>query len=463
MKIVVVGDITGLHFALAAKQRMHNAQITVILTPDSSLQHYDTAFTFPTLCRAMGIDPLQIPQSYIKLGMTYYNWETPGSQNIFTGSINLSERALTRSIYHDKYTEFNHSGVGLIDHWLYLYNQQKLSRNDFMPCMSETYGFAEQDVNPITAIENQTISDKFGWTITVDRTAYRHHLTTVAYTRGISIIEPQSTVVSEVDNNQVVAVSCNNVRYQADLYIDATDSRLIGIDLSNQWLPCDDLTNDIALSLMANSSQHCHTGTATLTDQGYILANSTPQGNQSQLLMSSTLSGKSSTFSPGWYQNCVVANCVLLGNAAGQVDPMDASENNHTNRVITFLIDVLGQPDWQQQVNNFSRQLFEDLDLVSQYKLRLAPGSQSEYNQILHRAAEESKLQQQLIDDICSMDRRNSTGYQARAYNLATLINIVLHYRLSVDLQPLKLNQKLADLSLTYFNFTKNRNKIIAT
>jgi len=464
MKIVIVGDITGLHFALSANRRLSNAQITVILTTDSSSKNYDTALTFPTLCRDMGIDPLTLPESHIKLGMTYYNWGSPGSQNIFTGSINLSERALTRSIYHDKYTEFNHSGAGLIDHWINLYNQKCFDSDDFIPCMSETYGFAEHDFDPSTAINNEIISDKFGWTVTVDCDAYRKHLTAVAYTRGIDIISPKSVVAAEIESNQVQAVSCNGVRHQADLYIDATGRRrLIGGELENQWQPCDELTTDIALPLMANASQHNHTGTATLTDQGYILANSTPQGSDSKLLMSSFLSGESQTFTPGWYQDCVVANCVMLGHAAGSVDPMDASENNHSNRVIGFLLDRFGQENWQQQVNNFSRQLFEDLNLVSQYKLRLAPGNNSQYNQALHSAARESKLQQQLADDVHSLERRNSSSYQARAYNLATLINIVLHYRLPIDLQPLKLNRKVEKLAQNHFNFIKNRNKIITS
>ena len=466
-RIVILGDLVGLQFALAVKASHPEVDVSVLKVNVEQQKNYDTALTFPTMCRIMQVDPLEIAPhaASIKLGMTYQDWTTSGSRNIFTGSVNLSTKSLVRSIYHDRYPEFDHSGQGLVDLWVNLYRHGHRTAEDFMPDLSETFGFAEDDVDARSAVSSGVISDKFGWTVSVQSTEYMLFLEQLAQQRGITVEAAQQVVVT-TKNNCIVDIATQLGSHSADLFVDATGTnRMLISKIDNRWNHCDDLTNDIQQSQSPGYSRR-HTGTVNWHPNGYLLGSWTPDLPELDFVSASSITGKIATYAPGWYQQCAVTNCLALGNAAGKIDPMDASENNYTNRMISFVAPRLStQLDWeslQPAINQLHCDLFADLDLVSQYKIRLCPRSDSNYWRAMRQSAQELKLLEQLDDDIHSTRRRHGSQYQHRAYNITTLINLVLHYQLPVILQDItNIDHTFLELAQKHFDFVNKRNKII--
>ena len=80
----------------------------------------------------------------------------------------------------------------------------------------------------------------------------------------------------------------------------------------------------------------------------------------------------------------------------------------------------------------------------------------------MRQSAQELKLLEQLNDDIHSTRRRHGSQYQHRAYNITTLINLVLHYQLPVILQDItNIDHTFLELAQKHFDFVNKRNKII--
>jgi hypothetical protein len=334
-----------------------------------------------------------------------------------------------------------------------------------MPDLSETFVFAKDDVDAKSAVGSGVISDKFGWTVTVRTTEYMLFLEQLAHQRGITIQDAQQVVVT-TENNRIVNITTQLGLHSADLFVDATGTkRLLISKIDNSWNQCDDLTNDVQ-QLHSPVQYQRHTGTVNWHPDGYLLGSWTPGSAEFGFVSASSVTGKIATYVPGWYQQCAVNNCLALGNAAGKIDPMDASENNYTNRMISFVAPRLGtQLDWeslQPTINQLHLDLFADLNLVSQYKIRLCPRSDSNYWRAMRQSAQELKLLEQLNDDIHSTRRRHGSHYQHRAYNITTLINMVLHYQLPLVLRDItKIDIAFLELAQKHFDFVNKRNKII--
>ena len=71
-RIVILGDLVGLQFALAVKAAHPEVDVSVLTVNVEQQKNYDTALTFPTMCRIMQVDPLEIAPHADHVRITEY-------------------------------------------------------------------------------------------------------------------------------------------------------------------------------------------------------------------------------------------------------------------------------------------------------------------------------------------------------------------------------------------------------
>jgi hypothetical protein len=383
--------------------------------------------------------------------------------------VDLHHHALYNSIYSDRYQLFDAGhDISLIDCWLDLYHKGRVDGNDFLLHLGETGYLAQADIDPCDLIHGDRINSNIGWTVSMDGHGYIPYLTAVATNRGIKHVSGHTQAIKQY--NFINHVVVDDQRFEADLYI-ITTTGIATSTTDHPWIAAHPGAHDtqVFYHCRAPSTQRRHTNCVTHNANGYWYDICIGDVSQRRLVTQQShglgdAMDYHCTRQPGYLRSAMVGNHIYLGKAAAYYEPLDSAMNNHANRMITHISEILsrtGDPvEIVQSINNLHRSLYEDIDRVNQYKLGLCPNNHSRHWQSVKEQAPVDLLSR-LHEDFDNFRRDPATKNQ-RCYNASTLVNLCLHYGLPLPrgkLVPPDVNE----LALSWFSYAKIRNQFIGT
>jgi hypothetical protein len=472
--IILGGDRSSWHIALALQSRRPDISITVIDNKKVDDKLISTSMSYPSVWRMIHLDQdeqfQQESSAEFKLGITYKDWVKDGSQNVFVGFPDLHYSTMIRSLYSDRYDLFQSGNeISLLDCWLDLYQKGLRQDKDFATDLSETGALALNDKDPNDYIKNNHISSWIGWTFSFDNIQYINYLKKVSSKRGIRIIESDKFRIN-LTGKKIASIDIDGITFSADIFLDCVGDLYESIKnlYSVPWKSMHEMANDCIGTFAPSIRQSTRwTNSATLKPYGYDLSTTNQQRWQkicvtkkSEIQSLSDSVTDIHNYRPGYHDQCMIGNVIALSKAAGIGDPLDSASDNHENRMIGIITDLLIQTtdllEMRERINHINRCLFEDIDRVNQYKICLCPRNDSHYWIESYTYGRDHDLLSSLYDDF-NCFRRNPNTQNLRLYNASTLVNLCLHYGLPVPIGR-SIDKKLSSLALEYFRFTNQRN-----
>ncbi|MEJ0059940.1 MAG: tryptophan halogenase family protein [Terricaulis sp.] len=375
--VAIVGGGTAGWFAAAALGFVlgpQRAQVRVIETPGSAEERLGAHAAIPPVRvwhNRLGFDEndlLRKTQGAFSLGVEYRDWTRAG-----------------RAYFH-AYGEIGapFDGLSFHHHWLKLRQSSDAKLTDYSvgAVMAKRGRFARPANDPSSVLST------YGYGLHLDAALYQRSLRAFAESKGVAAVSAGVRDVRlRAGDGYIEAVELDNgERVEADLFIDCTpEGRLIGDALGvahEDWsalMPCD----RVAAIECENASDLVPFSRATAREAGWQwraptqkrIANASfycsrfQSDDEAASKLLASLDGKAigeprlTRLASGVRGEFWKRNCVSLGPAAGDLEPIDAANLHLLHRSITRLVDLFPdrecRPRESAEYNRLVRNEFE--------------------------------------------------------------------------------------------------------
>jgi tryptophan halogenase len=511
LKIVIVGAGAAGYFAAAAIKRNCPTH-EVIVVSDPNTPHIGVgeaiAWNGPHFMQVvLGLKDFQWmkdSQSAWKFAVRHrgfhgddrpdYAWSFP-----FNPTARLLSASLWDSKYHLRTTKMTDTPpTTMYDVWLHLKAKGLLDTYNPQQDTHELQHFAEQNKSVIEDDGQWVVSAYAGHSYHINSFYIKdvvHNL--VGKPAGVKDVQIKvKDVVLTPDGAIDYLLLDNEEKMHADLFIDSTGlKRLLVSKMSSDFVELDEYCNDSSLvSLHKYESPDEYTNytlhhamdhgwrfSISMQDrcgEGYTY-NSRINNNEDQFVDEHVkksghkdLNFRKFSWTPGYYKNSIVKNCLALGLSYGMSDVFDANNFSSTLRQIEKLVEMLKKDpeatnNWVEKYNRYVEGITADVYFRIQCAFHLAPRNDTVYWQTMKEAADKFNTKQKLIDTVFEPNRKVVTSLDNPvSYIQHTWINQCAFYDIPIYKDPRCIRPEIDDvteqLALNWFKFFNNKNRIVA-
>jgi len=502
IKIAIIGAGVAGHFTAAAIARnCKHAEITIYHDPNTppigvgeSMAWGAPDFMRETLGLKNEFEWMRLSQSTYKFGSIQQGFTNQNDYPFYVSYPFVGSSKLLLKSPLEGYTGLivNNDDNSLYDVWLHLYKKELRTKLDSRGDMSESHWFAFNNTCPVN--EN-------GEFLTLGSLGHSYHVDSNIIGSVINDLVGKPHGVKEVissvkkiniNEKGIKSITLNNnSEIVADLFIDCTGfKRLLMKELDAKFIPCDESFNNSAIvGIKYYESEKDYTNITSLkampngwafkipthnrTGNGYIFNNRLTNSEEHLIHEFEQITGNKDTikrrikWEPGYYEKCMVKNCISIGLSYGFTEAFDANSLSATLVYIKRLIkhlneDISGTQEWRNDFNYYTNAIADDIIFRIQCAMHLAPRNDTNYWNEMKIAGKKFKTLEKLLDNIYSDDRKKYLGYQNKLYSQHIFINTVLYYDIPFSIPSWNIHKQTEELALNWFKFFNNRNKIIA-
>jgi hypothetical protein len=261
--------------------------------------------------------------------------------------------------------------------------------------------------------------------------------------------------------------------------------------LPSKWIDCDEYTNDSTIVgpyFYHDANEHKNVTTMTAMDYGWVfhvpMNNRCGNGYQynSRILNDPTrfvdeFHKKTNTknvltreikWSPGYFHDCWVGNCLAVGTSQAMIDAFDANSFTSTLLYLERFIKNLQQDsesnlDWKDSFNYVVREITQDIVFRIQMAFQLAPRNDTLYWQAMKKGAVVNHTLEKLKQTAFDLKRKQYVGQQNIMYQQNVFINTAQYYGLDLGMpDDYKFEKYVEELALNQLNYMDNKNRIQA-
>jgi tryptophan 6-halogenase len=514
-KIVVVGAGAAGYFAAAAlKRNLPDVDVTVVHDPNTpsigvgeSLAWNSVTFMKNILGLTREFDWVIKSRSTVKLGTTHMGFDGTDKKHLFCFPMNVSADILYHKHYQS-YNDFIHydqtnsiTKTSLLRVWEHCKENGLIDHESYSATAADTYWHIKHNTLPIDA--------NGGWTLP-PVTTYSHNINAPLVGRAIHDLVGKPSGVVEIASKikEVVIGETGSIDHlvldddssiHADLFIDCSGfARILAKRVDNQFVELDEYWNNSAIvgpHRYSDYSEHKNTSTlAAMTHgwrfsvpmdvrsgEGYIFNSRLYNKDIDELVAEhQTATGitdvnfRKISWTPGYYKDAFVKNCVLLGLSHGFSEPFDANGFSATLGHIMTLVGVLGKDDnfefaWQKDYNRVVSEVSDNITFRINCAMHLAPKNDTQYWQEMKQAERKWNTKEKFLDAQADYKqgkhiRLSFRGFESTyGYGRHVFLNQGAYYGIpNIRVPHLNITPQTEQLAVNFFDYYQQRSNIKA-
>lgn len=499
LKIAVVGSGAAGYFAAAAiKRNCANADVTVIYDPATphvgvgeSVAWNGPWFMYKYLGLGNDFAWLRKSRSSFKYSVALQGFHGTDELYHTTAPFNPSYKVLYKSIWDDAVPYMKlQDGPSIYDVLLHLRAKDLIDGSNIQQYAAEKFWYCQNNTSPVDTKGKWSTSQQIGHSYHINANYIKdviHELVGVpagVKTLGIKIKDVVLGSNGDIDS----LLLDNGEKFSADLFIDCSGfARILAKRLPYVFDHCDEYFNDTALvgpHHFTDPSEYTGYTLSAAMDYGWRFSisadnrsgegyqfNSRIFNNEDQLIDEyyrktgkTDVNFRKLKWTPGYYRETFVNNCITMGISHGFSDVFDANNFSSTLRHIGKLVDYIQQDSeltfhWRKDFNKYAYDLSWDIVFRIQTAFHLARRNDTVYWQEMKQAAKKFDTEQRLID-ACFDPRRKTApgiGNNTLAYSSHMFMNQAIYNQTPIPKERCLLNidHNTEQQALAFFNFFK--------
>jgi len=504
---IVGGGFAGWYTAGVLQHKCPDLKITIIESPHINRLRVGESLGFESIYawkNYLGLDTdhhmMRETGATYKYGAIntgfYRTGEVVAHGKFFNPKIKSLANLYNKFDYRDFYEPWNrHDGdIGALEAWLYLNKDSNKTFEDFVVEISDSGFFSGNPVMPYNKDNVNILRQDDGYSYHMDAEEMVSFLKWLVYSRGgVTHLSDTVREVKLTEDGSVAGLvrESNLETITSDVYIDCTGfARVVGKHVANDsWQDRPNNNNSAFVCPSQYTDPHkemtCGTGfhgedygwrfqvnLYHRRGNGYVFNSDWFDADQvkhrlEQVTGNTRLADpKLITWKPGFYSKSWSKNCILMGVAAGFIDPWDAPTfSEHTRSLEDFMrgykLHKEGKLTVEQFKNTFNQarsQGVAERDL----RLRCSHGLSQRTGPYWDKKRELNKDAVQEIEDII-MERKHDISSRLTHYWQQIYVKIAVQTGQNMSAWDFKpMTQEDVEMANAYYDYNRARNKYIS-